>query len=123
MNDTTVLMRQIHPSFIHDGRVTSQAFRPTPKDMNHLSVYDGDMISPSDAYRHYTEFQKFTSDGVLGFNVLDCKEIELNVSPDPEPFPEHAVVDFSNFKQGAIQKKAKILKNIAEKNGWLYQPY
>ena len=32
VNSSTTLIRQIHPSFIHEGRITSQAFRPTPKD-------------------------------------------------------------------------------------------
>ena len=46
MTGTTLLLRQIHPSFVQDGRVTSQAFRPTPKDESLLSVYDGDQITP-----------------------------------------------------------------------------
>jgi hypothetical protein len=55
MQSDTLLLRQIHPGFIQNGRVTSQAFRPTPKDKKKLSVYDGDKIDPEAAYRHYTE--------------------------------------------------------------------
>jgi|GEM_PF-2366173 len=33
-----LLFRQVHPSFVRDGRVGSQAFRPTPKDKKMLSV-------------------------------------------------------------------------------------
>ena len=40
MNSKTILLRQIHPIWIQQGRVTSQAFRPTPKDENKLSVFD-----------------------------------------------------------------------------------
>lgn len=49
MTPQTQLLRQIHPNFVQAGRVTSQAFRPTPKDENHLSVYDGDQIQPEAA--------------------------------------------------------------------------
>jgi hypothetical protein len=38
LNDTTLLHRQINPSWVQQGRVTSQAFRPTPKDESKLSV-------------------------------------------------------------------------------------
>jgi hypothetical protein len=44
MTPQTRLLRQIHPSFVQAGRVTSQAFRPTPKDDNHLSVVDGNRL-------------------------------------------------------------------------------
>ena len=42
MTPDTLLLRQIHPGFIQGGRVTSQAFRPTPKDEFLLSVDNGD---------------------------------------------------------------------------------
>jgi hypothetical protein len=38
MTPETLLLRQIHPSFVQAGRVTSQAFRPTPKDGSLLSI-------------------------------------------------------------------------------------
>lgn len=33
-----LLHRQVHPNWIRDGRITSQAFRPTKKDDNKLSI-------------------------------------------------------------------------------------
>ena len=45
MNNSTNLFRQISPTFIKDGQVTSQAFTPTRKDEKKLSVYDGDQFS------------------------------------------------------------------------------
>ena len=55
MNDATLMLRQIHPSFIKQGQITSQAFRPTIKDDKKLSVYDNDMITAEKAYEHYTK--------------------------------------------------------------------
>ena len=51
MTSETLLLRQIHPSFVQKGRVTSQAFRPTPKDEHLLSVDNGDKIA-AHAPRH-----------------------------------------------------------------------
>jgi len=42
MNDQTLLLRQVHPNFLPDGELSSQAFYPFPKDNGRLSVYDGD---------------------------------------------------------------------------------
>jgi len=39
MTENTLLLRQVHPSFVQDGKITSQVFRPTPKDENKLSMY------------------------------------------------------------------------------------
>lgn len=121
MNNDTVLFRQIHPSFVQQGRVTSQAFRPTPKDEHKLSMYDGDQISAERSFRHYTETLYFESAGVLGVSVTDCRELDLPAIPDPEPFIEYVLIDYSAFDKKVVEKKAKLLKAKAEKRGWLFR--
>ncbi|MGI6354263.1 MAG: hypothetical protein GX937_00835 [Lentisphaerae bacterium] len=121
MNDQTLLLRQIHPGFVQDGRPSSQAFRPTPKDEQKLSVYDGDQITPANAFEHYTQALKLESSGVMAVSVEECKKLELPVTPDPKPFPEHALIDFSSCSKSAAEKKAKLLKSKAIVRGWLYR--
>ena len=121
MNSDTLLLRQINPSFIQAGRVTSQAFRPTPKDQRKLSVYDGDMISPSDSWKHYTENLGFGSVGVMAVSVLECTKLDLPVQPDPKPFPEHVLINFSNLSKNQVECKAKQLRKLADERGWLFQ--
>jgi len=121
MKDQTLLLRQIHPNFLQNGRVSSQAFRPTPKDEQRLSVYDGDQIDPEPAYRHYTETLRFQSSGVMAVTVAECDTLALQVQHDPTPFPEHVVIDFSAYSKKAVEKKAKQLKVVAESRGWLYR--
>ena len=65
MTDDTLLLRQVNPAWIQDGRITSQVFRPTPKDSKRLSVYDGDQISAEDAWSHYVRELELESVGVL----------------------------------------------------------
>lgn len=121
MNNDTLLLRQIHPGFVQDGRPSSQAFRPTPKDEQKLSVYDGDQITPVDAFEHYTKDLMLVSGGVLAVSMAECTALELPVTPDPDPFPEHALIDFSTYGKSATEKKAKLLKAKAEARGWLYR--
>lgn len=122
MNSSTTLIRQIHPSFIQAGRITSQAFRPTPKDEDKLSTYDGDQIDAKSAWKHYTEMLGHTSDGALGVSASECESLELKVVPDPEAFPEHVLIDFSMHGRKQIEKRSKKLKFYAAARGWLFQP-
>jgi hypothetical protein len=121
MNANTLLYRQIHPNFIQQDRVSSQAFRPTPKDEQKLSVYDGDQIEPAPAYQHYTGKLNLPSVGVMAVTVLECQESDLLTRPDPAPFPEHALIDFSAYSKNETEKKAKLLKAKAEARNWLYR--
>jgi hypothetical protein len=120
MRNDTLLHRQINPSWIQEGRVTSQAFKPTPKDGKQLSVYDGDQISAENAWQHYTVDLGFPSAGVLAVAVAECLELELRAMPKPDPFPEHAIIDFSEYPNAQIEKKAKKLKAYAQARGYLY---
>ncbi|QDV11442.1 hypothetical protein CA51_13060 [Rosistilla oblonga] len=122
MNSSTTLIRQIHPSFVQDGRITSQAFRPTPKDEDMLSTYDGDQIDAKSAWKHYTESLGHVSDGALGVSVSECEALDLKVTSDPESFPEHVLIDFSGHGRKQIEKRAKKLKLHAETRDWLFQP-
>ena len=120
MNSDTLLLRQIHSQWLQNGRVTSQAFRPTPKDEKMLSVYDGDMISPPNAWQHFTE-AGYASVGVMAVTVGECGELNLSVRSVPEPFPEHAVIDYAELGTSAIDKTAKLLKAKAVLRGWQFQ--
>ncbi len=121
MTDNTLLHRQVHPSWVQQGRITSQAFRPTPKDQQRLSVYDGDQISPEAAWTHYTDALGFASTGVMSVSVAECAAQALSAAADPTPFPEHVLIDFSRLAENRIKAKAKLLKAAAEARGWQYQ--
>lgn len=122
MNDETLLHRQVNPSWILLGRVTSQAFKPTPKDEHKLSVYDGDQIDAEDSWVHYTTSLGLASVGVLAISVAECTAEGLNARPDPDPFDEHAVIEFEGNSNSQIEKKSKKLKKKAVDRGWQYEP-
>ena len=121
MNLSTLLHRQVNPSWVQQGRVTSQVFKPTPKDNRRLSVYDGDQVNAFHAWLHYTTELGFASIGVLAVTVTECEDLELVVEPDPTPFPAHAVIKFDACTASQIEKKAKRLKAAAEARGWLHR--
>ncbi len=120
MNDETLLLRQVHPRFVQRDRVTSQAFTPRPTDGNRLSVYDGDQVEPEAAWWHYTTRQALESAGVMAVTLVECTALDLSVRSDPEPFPEHAVIDFGGLGRSAISRAAKRLRDAASQRGWLH---
>ena len=123
MTPRTVLLRQIHPNFYPNGQLTSQAFLPFPKDHGKPSVYDGDQISPADAYVHYTTVLKNLSCCVWGVNCTEVSNVGLSSAPDPLPgFPSHALIDFSGRTDKECRKLAKQLKDFALKRGCLHSP-
>jgi hypothetical protein len=117
----TLLYRQIHPSFVQNGRPTSQAFRPASKDEKKLSVYDGDKIQPKASWEHYTQTLRLSSHGVLGFTYEECTGQSLSVLEDGADYPEHCSVDFSSLAKNAIGRVAKVLAQCAMTRGWLYR--
>lgn len=121
MTPATLLLRQVNPSWIKNGRITSQVFKPTPKDEGCLSVYDGDQITAEASWRHYTIELEYRSVGVVAVTVCECKKHDLYVKHDPEPFPEHVVIKFTGYSKSQIEKKAKRLKEAAETRGWQYE--
>ncbi|WP_422928340.1 hypothetical protein [Singulisphaera sp. PoT] len=120
MTDATLLLRQIHPSFVKLGRATSAAFRPTPKDEHKLSVYHGDMITPLESFHHYCE-RKLESAGVMAVSVADCTSQGLPSRHSPQEFPEHAEIDFTGINGSQCEKKGKKLREAADQRGWLHQ--
>jgi hypothetical protein len=121
MTDDTELLRQVHPTFIQMDRVSSQAFEPTAKDNNRLSVYDGDQVNPEDAWNHFCAQPNCQSAGVLAVTVNECKGLGLTAEADPEPFPEHAVIDFGETAKNQVKKKARSLREIALARGWRFR--
>lgn len=118
-----LLHRQVHPSWIQEGRITSQAFSPTPKDLGLLSVYDGAQIDAAASFRHYTTVQHLRAAGTASVTSGEVSCIGLSWRMDPEPFPEHAVIDFNGLgSPGRIKARAQGLAEMARRRGWTYQP-
>jgi hypothetical protein len=96
-------------------------FRPTPKDEYKLSVYDGDLITPEQSWRHFTGDLGYQSVGVLAVTVGECAGESLRAVPSPEVFKEHAHIDFTGCTGSQIEKKGKKLLAAALARGWQYR--
>lgn len=123
MNDQTLLLRQVHPNFLPEGALSSQAFYPFPRDHGRLSMYDGDKISAAASYRHYTVDLGNASSGVWGVMCEEVAGTGLTSQPDPLPkSPAHACIDFGQRADKECRKLAKKLREFAVARGCLHQP-
>ena len=120
MNDNTLLYRVVNSNYVQGGKVSSQAFRPRPRDHKRLSVYDGDQIGPEAVWRHYTSDLSNPPTGVLAITVAECYAEQLPVQPDPVPLPEHVLIDFTAFGTNQIKRKSESLRDKAVAREWLF---
>ena len=121
MTAGTLLLRQIHPSFLQEGRVTSQAFRPPPKDQGQLSVDNADRIAASLTWQRFTRDARNSSDGVMAILSEECDMQQVPVVEHGTPYLEHCYLDFSAFKKKEIERKAKRLSSLATARGGYFR--
>jgi hypothetical protein len=128
-DDDELLLRQVHPSFVRDGRPSSQAFRPTNKDAGKLSVARGSLTTPAAAFELYRMGLELPSAGTWAVSVGECREQGLNVLPDPlisppekVPDPAHALVDFAAHSKNQVEAKGARLARKASERGRLHPP-
>jgi hypothetical protein len=122
-----LLFRQVHPSWVREGRITRQAFQPTSKDELKLSVARSSVTDAKGAYEHHTLQLGLASMGSWAVSVGECRLQSLVVLEDPLtspphafPDPAHAVVDFAGLSRGQRELKGAILVRAAEARGRLY---
>jgi hypothetical protein len=117
----TLLLRQIHPAYVQNGDVSSQAFRPTAEHEFKLSMYNGDLIEAKPSWVHFTTVQRKESAGVQAVTVSECKAVALRAVESPEIFAEHCHIDFSSFGSNQIVQKGRLLRDRAATRGWLFR--
>lgn len=92
-----LLHRQVHPTFVCEGRLSSQAFKPSSKDAGQLSVSRGSLAAAKLAYERYIARQRLSC-GVWSVTVDEC--IQAGVSTYDDPLTDddaHALIDFASL--------------------------
>lgn len=120
-----LLLRQVHPTFIQDNRVTSQAFKPTPKDENKLSVSRSSKTTAEKAHKHYTKTLKLESACVMAVSVSEIiahQKLQLEDNPisGANADQSHALVDYTALTSSEKDKVAKKLAANARARGIQY---
>lgn len=118
-----ILFRQVHPNFVHEGRVGSEAFRPSRKDEGKLSVALSSRTSAADAFMLHTEKLGFQSAGTWGLAVAEVERVGLEAFADPQDGDQaHGIINFVGIGRGRCEALSKLLVQHATKRGRLHPP-
>ena len=81
------------------------SLRPTPKDEYKVLVYDGDLITAEQSWKHFTK-SGLKSVGVLAVNVRECEAVQLPSCSSPEIHEYHAHIDFTGLTNAQNKTKS-----------------
>lgn len=122
-------MRQVPAEHFHDGRLSSLAFKPQPKDNQKLSVHQRSIITPKEAFQIFTEVQGYNSEDIYGVSIGEVNELSINAYKDPIKTDEgnkdyllnkaHSLIDYNSFNKSQTDKRAKKLSLKAKDRGSL----
>lgn len=123
MGESRLFLRQIHPLMIDPDGPQSLAFRPTPKDSGKLSGYDGDQLSPAEAFDHYTGTLGLASAAVFGVSQGECDDLGLPIVLSPtKTNPFHVHLDFGGAEKAVARRLSKLLRAHAVAREQLHPP-
>lgn len=123
-------LRNVHPGWIEsDGSLTSQVFRPTPKDEGKLSTARASKVSAADHYDDFTTMFKLDSAGVWSVKHSDVTDVELrwvddHAVPGNAKPRGHAFLDFRHprLTSGVIRRVGRDLAKRAADRGADFRP-
>lgn len=117
-----LLHRNAHPSFIHDGRPSSQVFSLKTSDEGKLSTQQNKKATPQVAYQRYTA-RGFESGGVWSITVAECLQYNLRGYDDPiEDDDSHCIIDLTAYNSTQARKLTDKLASKARTRGCQYNP-
>jgi hypothetical protein len=131
-NNADLVFRQVNPNH-WDGKIpNSQAFFPTPKDTDKLSVDDASVVSAEGSWKHFTKNLGFASVGTWAVSfeeVESAGDLELTKNPVVNPNdatknnPAHCLINFGKLTtKGQKKKRAQHLAIKASARGCQFTP-
>ena len=126
MKDDTLLHRQVNPAWTQGSLISvqnfisSQTFTPTKKDNECLSVYNGEVFSPEEAFHHFTQMGLLSA-GTVSVTIKECQETGLSVHENNNPFPGHCCIDYKGLTSGQKKVKASRLRDYACLRDWTFK--
>ena len=122
-----ILFRQIHPSLLQDGVISSAVFIPTMNDDGKLSVDRSSKTTTTASFDLYIGSGR-ASVAVCGVTVEEYDKENIPCYPDPleameilHANPAHAYADFNAFGTNQRRKLAQRLRNVATVRGFLHR--
>lgn len=128
-DEADLVWRSVHPAWFVNGRLSSQAFRPTPKDQLMLSGASSRSVTAEEHFTEYTEDFGLESCGVWAISVGEAAAEGLPCWADegtpqaPLPCPRgHVSIDFRGKTGAELRRVGQRLRTFAEVRGRIHPP-
>ena len=131
-NNADLVFRQVHPHYWDGTNPNSQAFFPTPKDEDKLSVDDASVVTAEASWKHFTTNLGLASVGTwaVSFEEIEsAHDLELTKNPVVDPNdatknnPAHCLINFGKLTtKGQKKKRAQHLAIKASARGRQFTP-
>ena len=116
-----LLLRNVHPHFVNNGRVGSGGFTPSEAHNFELSVDLSVLSSPLESFERHTSQNGLPSAGVFAVTVGDFENNEVEIKEDRLPENvSHMLADFGAIKaqsRSAVKRVGRKLAAVATQNG------
>ncbi|AHH20822.1 hypothetical protein NONO_c60460 [Nocardia nova SH22a] len=120
-----LVWRNVNPGFLDNGVLSSQAFRPTPKDKSKLSGARQAKVSAEKHFHEFTTELNLSSAGVWAVSVAEANAQDVRCVYDaeaatrpPDPCPAgHTYFDFQPHGTGARKRISRVLSDKAAARG------
>ncbi len=124
-NPEELVWRNVNPGFIESGVVSSQAFRPTPKDQRKMSGARENKVSAEKHFHEFTNDLGRESAGVWAVSVgeanaqgVRCVYDAESSNRPPDPCPAgHTYFDFQPHGNNAQRRIGRTLSENAQQRG------
>ncbi|HOY80018.1 MAG TPA: hypothetical protein PLN33_19555 [Hyphomonadaceae bacterium] len=119
-NPEEVMLRQVHPNFVQEGRPASRAFRPNSDDSGLFSSDRSAIVTPQQAYEAYQHKDRATG-GCWGVTIDEYSALNLDSYSDPlVDNGAHALVDFTPHEERLWRSLSKRIHKAAQDRGCLF---
>ncbi|WP_369024082.1 hypothetical protein [Nocardia cyriacigeorgica] len=119
-----LIWRNVNPNWVDGGKLSSQAFRPTPKDVGKLSGAREGKVTADKHFHEFTNEFALASSGVWAVTVDEARRVEVRCVYDaeseskPEPCPTgHTYLDYRVHGNSKIRRIGSALRDFAEERG------
>jgi hypothetical protein len=126
-NHDELLHRNVHPSWMDDGKPSSLAFSPSAKDEGKLSVDREKVDTAKASFLRHTDEKGLQSSAVFSVSAGEFRNQNIDCFEDPISAEEgavenlaHCYADYSGLSKKQAKLTARRIRDAATKRGRTY---
>lgn len=128
-NKPEICYRNVHPTFVVNGKISSQAFRPNLQDEGKLSTGRESVVTAEDFFQAYEKINNTCGVCAVPSNFvveLGLRWVDDSATTPPPLIIGHAFIDFRRKNEDGHELSERGMRKLAKKMAtaanFVYQP-